>query len=43
LTSPGRPGLGRAAISSDVSSNGPHPDLASDFALFCQTIVPAIT
>jgi hypothetical protein len=32
-----------APISSDVSSKGPHPDLDSDFALFCQTIVPALT
>jgi hypothetical protein len=30
-------------ISSDVSIKGPHPDLESDFALFCGVIVPALT
>lgn len=31
-------------ISSDVTiNNGPHPDLDSDFELFCEVIVPALT
>jgi hypothetical protein len=30
-------------ISSDVSIKGPHPDLESDFALFCQVVVPALS
>jgi hypothetical protein len=30
-------------ISSDFSIKGPHPDLESDFALFCQVIVPALS
>ena len=30
-------------ISSDVSIKGPHPDLESDFALFCEVITPALT
>ena len=30
-------------ISSDVSIKGPHPDLESDFALFCEVITPALS
>jgi hypothetical protein len=30
-------------ISSDFSIKGPHPDLESDFALFCEVIVPALS
>jgi hypothetical protein len=31
-------------VSQDVSGeHGPHPDLASDFELFCDVIVPALT
>ena len=31
-------------ISTDVESiSGPHPDLQSDFTLFCQVVVPALT
>ena len=30
-------------ISSDVSIKGPHPDLESDFALFCQVVIPALS
>jgi len=31
-------------ISSSIESiSGPHPDLESDFALFCQVVVPALT
>jgi len=31
-------------VSQDVSGeHGPHPDLASDFELFCEVIVPALT
>ncbi len=29
-------------ISSDVSIKGPHPDLESDFALFCEVIAGAL-
>jgi hypothetical protein len=29
-------------ISSDVSIKGPHPDLESDFALFCDVITGAL-
>jgi hypothetical protein len=32
-----------ALISSDVSIKGPHPDLESDFVLFCEVIVPALS
>jgi hypothetical protein len=30
-------------ISSDFSIKGPHPDLESDFVLFCEVIVPALS
>jgi hypothetical protein len=31
-------------ISSEVTVNkGPHPDLDSDFALFCEVVIPALT
>lgn len=30
-------------ISSDVSIKGPHPELESDFALFCEVITPALS
>jgi hypothetical protein len=26
-----------------VDENGPHPDLDSDFAIFCDVIVPALS
>jgi hypothetical protein len=30
-------------VSQDVSgAHGPHPDLLSDFELFCEVIVPAL-
>ena len=32
-----------ALISSDVSIKGPHPDLESDFTLFCEVVVPALS
>jgi hypothetical protein len=32
-----------APISSDVSIKGPHPDLESDFVLFCEVITPALS
>jgi hypothetical protein len=30
-------------LGTQVSVHGPHPEAASDFALFCETIVPALT
>jgi hypothetical protein len=30
-------------ISSDISFKGPHPDLESDFALFCEVITGALS
>jgi hypothetical protein len=30
-------------ISSDVIIKGPHPDLESDFELFCEVVTPALT
>jgi hypothetical protein len=27
----------------DLGEHGPHPDLASDFELFCDVLVPVIT
>ena len=30
-------------ISSDISFKGPHPDLASDFTLFCEVITEALS
>jgi hypothetical protein len=32
-----------APISSDVSIKGPHPDLESDFVLFCEVVTPALS
>jgi hypothetical protein len=32
-----------ALISSDVSIKGPHPDLESDFVLFCEVVTPALS
>jgi hypothetical protein len=30
-------------ISSDVTVKGPHPELDSDFTLFCEVITEALT
>ena len=30
-------------ISTDISFKGPHPDLESDFALFCEVITGALS
>jgi len=30
-------------LGTEVTVSGPHPEAASDFNLFCETIVPALT